>query len=139
MIHVRIDSVNDIPFNELKSNYITASVSLRPINISRTLYSVLESPTGYSNEIISFPISDPQFYTLHISLQSKRENVYDFCEVNIALRYFRVNRYYKFRTQTESEIIEETPSLDLSMQISSLKYKPFECHRSHVSFDNDEV
>lgn len=138
MIHVRIDSVNDIPFDELKSNYITASITLFPIEISRPFYSILESPTGYSHEIVSFPISDPQLYTVRISLQSKRESVYDFCEVNLALRYFRVNRYYKFRAQTDSKTIEEPPSIDLSIQISSSKYKPFECHRSHVSFVDEE-
>lgn len=139
MIHVRIDSVNEIPFDELKSNYITASITLFPIEINRPFNSILESPTGYSQEIVSFPISDPQIYTLRIALQSKRESEYDFCEVNLALRYFRVNRYYKFRAQMESKIIEETPSIDLSIQISSSKYKPFECHRSHVSIVNEEI
>lgn len=139
MIHVRIDSVNEIPFGELKSNYVTATITLLPIGISRPFFSILESPTGYSQEIISFPISDPQLYTLRIALQSKRDSIYDFCEVNLALRYFRVNRYYKFRTQTDSEMIEGTPSIDLSIQISSSKYKPFECHRSHVSFKNEEI
>ncbi|OHT00600.1 hypothetical protein TRFO_32716 [Tritrichomonas foetus] len=137
MIHARIDSVNEIPFNELKSNYITASMTLLPIGINRSFQSILASPTGYSNEVISFPISDPHLFTLKIALQSKRENVFDFCEVILPLRYFRVNRYYKFRTQTDSEILENPPSIDLSIQISSSKYKPFECHRSHVSFEND--
>ena len=138
MLYVRIDAINEIPFNELKSNYITASFTLLPIGIDRLLTTILDNPTGYSSDIISFPICDSHLYSLRIALQSKRESVYDFCEVVLSLKYFRVNRYYKFRAQTDSEVVNSTPLIDLSLQISSAKYKPFECHRSHVSFECEE-
>lgn len=134
MLHVRLDSINEIPFNQLKSNKIIAAITLLPIEMSHTFFEPLESPTSYSQKIISFPIPDSPNFSVRISLQIKQDSS-DICEVIFPLQYFRINRFYKFRAQMASELLSEPPTLDLSLQISTSKYKPFECHRSHVSFD----
>jgi hypothetical protein len=141
MIHVRLDAIEEIVFQSLKSNSVRAAISLHPVGFQRRFQFPLEDPYTYSKEIVSFPVDDPYEVYLRILLQCKRDSKgeFEFAEALLSLRALKLNRWARtsFRMTTLSEMA--APLLTITVEVSRLGSVPFSGNRTHWQADLIEV
>ena len=140
MLHVRLDSVTEILFQQLKSNIVTASLTISPIGLTKKFPFLLEKCDSYSHEIVSFPIDDPACLSLRISLQCRTlsDTWMEFAELSLSLKPFKMNRWCRAMFRMVSTCDIPAPLLILTMQISNAHIHPFECHRTHFPVESLE-
>ena len=133
MLHIRIDSVTEILFRQLKSNAVTAIVTLCPIGLTKKFPFLLEKCDSYAQEIVSFPIDDPSGLAVHISMKFRNasDEWVEFAELSLSLKPMKMNRWSRAMFRMAPTFDVPAPLIVLSVHVSDSDVAPFSCHRTH--------